>query len=162
MTDYPQHDKLTALAGANQVVGDFIEWLGQNGMAICTRHKPTSDSTAPSVTAGHRVTICRHSLIGFYLMWEPPDRSFWTLGVFRAQLSEWVFLVEPMRPADGEPTRSGQYIVNLHDITAEDAEEAANSRAQIFADWAAVQRYVAMMDEPAAEKVVRLVREEAP
>ncbi len=44
MTDYPEHDKLTALNGANQTVGDFIEWIGQNGMAICARHKPSSDN----------------------------------------------------------------------------------------------------------------------
>lgn len=41
---YPQHDALKALNGANQTVGDFIEWLGRNSMAICARHKPTSDN----------------------------------------------------------------------------------------------------------------------
>ncbi len=44
MTDYPQHDKLKALGGANQTVGDFVEWLGENGYAICKRHKPTLDN----------------------------------------------------------------------------------------------------------------------
>ncbi len=27
MTKYPEHEKLKALNGANQTVGDFIEWL---------------------------------------------------------------------------------------------------------------------------------------
>src|SRR5262249_27932247 len=35
MTSYPEHDKLKALGGINQTVGDFIEWLGENGMTIC-------------------------------------------------------------------------------------------------------------------------------
>lgn len=33
-TDYPEHDKLKALGGANQTVGDFIEWLGERDMMI--------------------------------------------------------------------------------------------------------------------------------
>lgn len=32
---YPQHAALRALNGANQIVGDFIEWLGENGLTIC-------------------------------------------------------------------------------------------------------------------------------
>lgn len=35
MTDYPEHSKLKGLGGANQIVGDFIEWLGENGYTIC-------------------------------------------------------------------------------------------------------------------------------
>ena len=42
--NYPQHDKLKALNGANQTIGDFIEWLGHHNMAVCKRHKPTSDN----------------------------------------------------------------------------------------------------------------------
>ena len=33
--EYPEHDKLKALGGANQIVGDFIEWLGEQGLTIC-------------------------------------------------------------------------------------------------------------------------------
>ena len=39
MTEYPEHEKLKALAGANQVVGNFIEWLGENGYVIA-RYDP--------------------------------------------------------------------------------------------------------------------------
>lgn len=31
---YPEHEKLKDLGGANQIVGDFIEWLHENGMWI--------------------------------------------------------------------------------------------------------------------------------
>ena len=31
---YPEHEKLKALNGANQTVGDFIEWLGEQGLVI--------------------------------------------------------------------------------------------------------------------------------
>jgi len=34
---YPEHDKLRALNGANQVVGDFLECLAENGCEICDR-----------------------------------------------------------------------------------------------------------------------------
>ena len=34
MSLLPEHQKLKDLNGANQIVGDFIEWLGDNGMVI--------------------------------------------------------------------------------------------------------------------------------
>lgn len=47
MADYPEHKKLKALNGANQIVGDFIEWLGEQGLVIA--HYPTLESGAQSV-----------------------------------------------------------------------------------------------------------------
>jgi hypothetical protein len=35
MSSFPQHDKLMKLNGANNIVGGFIEWLGENGYTIC-------------------------------------------------------------------------------------------------------------------------------
>jgi hypothetical protein len=32
--EYPEHEKLKALGGANQTVGDFIEWLGENRIEL--------------------------------------------------------------------------------------------------------------------------------
>lgn len=34
MSAYPEHDKLKGLNGANNTVGDFIEWLAENGYVI--------------------------------------------------------------------------------------------------------------------------------
>lgn len=34
MSKYPEHDRLKALDGANQTVGNFIEWLHEQGMEI--------------------------------------------------------------------------------------------------------------------------------
>ena len=34
---YPEHDKLKALAGLNEVVGSFLEWLDAHGLIICER-----------------------------------------------------------------------------------------------------------------------------
>lgn len=34
MSNYPEHEKLKALEGANQIVGNFIEWLGEAGYII--------------------------------------------------------------------------------------------------------------------------------
>lgn len=36
-TEYPEHEKLKALGGANQIVGDFIGWLDENGYEIGCR-----------------------------------------------------------------------------------------------------------------------------
>lgn len=36
---YPEHEKLKALGGANQTVGDFIEWLGEQGWEIARPHE---------------------------------------------------------------------------------------------------------------------------
>lgn len=35
--DYPEHEKLKALGGANQIVGDFIGWLGEQDIELCER-----------------------------------------------------------------------------------------------------------------------------
>lgn len=37
MTIYPEHEKLKALDGANQTVGDFLEWLDDHGYEIGQR-----------------------------------------------------------------------------------------------------------------------------
>lgn len=39
MGNYPEHEKLKALGGANQIVGDFIEWLAENDYEIATVDK---------------------------------------------------------------------------------------------------------------------------
>jgi hypothetical protein len=40
MSEYPEHDKLRALEGRNQTVGEFIEWLGESGYVIARRGGP--------------------------------------------------------------------------------------------------------------------------
>lgn len=35
MADYPEHEKLKAVKDRSQCVGEFIEWLGENNMAVC-------------------------------------------------------------------------------------------------------------------------------
>lgn len=44
---YPEHEKIKALEGANQRVGDFIEWLGEQGYEIA--HYPTLENGEQSV-----------------------------------------------------------------------------------------------------------------
>lgn len=34
-TTYPEHEKLKALGGKSQVVGDFLVWLEEQGFVIC-------------------------------------------------------------------------------------------------------------------------------
>ena len=35
-TQYPQLAKMDAVREESQAIGEFIEWLNENGMAICT------------------------------------------------------------------------------------------------------------------------------
>lgn len=35
MDRYPEHEKLKALDGENQKIGNFIEWLNEQGYSIC-------------------------------------------------------------------------------------------------------------------------------
>ena len=35
MSDYPEHKKLKVVKDRSQAIGDFIEWLGARGMAVC-------------------------------------------------------------------------------------------------------------------------------
>lgn len=39
MPNYPEHEKLKALQGKNDVVGDFINWLYENNWQIARRHE---------------------------------------------------------------------------------------------------------------------------
>ncbi len=49
MSDYPEHEKLKALNGANNIVGDFISWLSEQGIQLARWDKfdelhPINDS----------------------------------------------------------------------------------------------------------------------
>ena len=35
MSDYPEHQKLRAVKDKSQCVGEFIEWLGEQGIMLC-------------------------------------------------------------------------------------------------------------------------------
>lgn len=43
---YPEHDKLREITDDFQVIGEFIEWLSQNGYTICEQHKAESEPQA--------------------------------------------------------------------------------------------------------------------
>lgn len=36
VADYPEHDKLRAVRDESQAIGQFLEWLGENGLVICS------------------------------------------------------------------------------------------------------------------------------
>ena len=36
MSDYPEHDKLTAIKEKSQFIGEFLEWANCQGMTLCT------------------------------------------------------------------------------------------------------------------------------
>ncbi len=102
--------------------------------------------------------MSQHPLIGRYLVWDEPDRKHWTLGRFKAEVNEYIFLVQALQPADGEQATCGDYLVNLNQIIIDDNYDRAFPIAQIFDDFEAVRDYMAEFNGPAAEKVVKLVK----
>jgi hypothetical protein len=38
-TDYPEHEKLKAIVDKSQAIGEFIEWLGYQGIHLAEYHK---------------------------------------------------------------------------------------------------------------------------
>lgn len=42
--NYPEHEKLHAIKDQSQSIGEFIEWLGENGYSICERRDAESRS----------------------------------------------------------------------------------------------------------------------
>jgi hypothetical protein len=40
---YPEHEKMRALGGAIQVVGDFLAWLGEHDFEIAARHEHSEE-----------------------------------------------------------------------------------------------------------------------
>jgi hypothetical protein len=55
LPEYPEHEKLKALNGANQIVGDFIEWFGEKGWELA-KFEEGGDDFVP-------VLKCRDDLI---------------------------------------------------------------------------------------------------
>ena len=54
MTDHtnPEHNKLRAIADKSQTVGEFLEWLGEQGLTVCrfqelTRHSDELGDYSP-------------------------------------------------------------------------------------------------------------------
>ncbi len=99
----------------------------------------------------------QHYLIDRYLVWDSPDRDYWTLGRFKVQQNDLLFLVEQIQPADGEPAIGGDVLINLMHLTIDD-DDRCLPRAQVFEDLAAVRNFVAEFNKPPAEKVVKLVK----
>ena len=49
---YPEHDKLRAVAPYSQKVGEFLDWLSEQGVALCRRHDHTEDCEPDEYAGG--------------------------------------------------------------------------------------------------------------
>jgi hypothetical protein len=69
--EYPEHEKLKGLGGSNQIVGDFIEWLGEHKielaqwnpsgtycMPIHRSRDDRPDAIASACAAARRIAPC--------------------------------------------------------------------------------------------------------
>lgn len=43
MSNYPEHEKLRAIAGESQACGEFLEWLQHQGYVMALAHRHDSD-----------------------------------------------------------------------------------------------------------------------
>lgn len=95
-------------------------------------------------------------MINLLAMIDDPDEGHWTLVRFRERVTKTMYLVECLNPQTGEPNKIGSYLVDLHLLMLQPGEDYA--RAKIFPDFAAVRTFLDWVDEPPAEKVVKLVK----
>ncbi len=96
------------------------------------------------------------TLINRLAMIDSPDGEYFTLVRFRERITKTMYLVECLNPQTGEPNKVGSYLLNVYLLMLQPGEE--HTRAKIFDDWAAVRAYLDWVDEPPAEKVVKLVK----
>ena len=74
---WPEHRKLEVLGGKNETVGQFIEWLEQQGLVIAEHHVHTDECDRPRDERKHVGRACglfgegTHSLY----RWEPPGQG---------------------------------------------------------------------------------------
>lgn len=94
-------------------------------------------------------------LTGRLLMLDDPDGEYWSLSLFAARLTKHAYLMTALNPQDGTLNKTGGYVLDLRLICLMPHEEHA--RGKVFADFAAVRAFLDWVDEPPAEKVVKLV-----
>jgi hypothetical protein len=76
MTDYPEHDKLLAIKDETQAAGDFIEWLGSQGVFLAKNymfdeHLQRTDDAAQCFT--ERILAYSRSLTELLADWQGID-----------------------------------------------------------------------------------------
>jgi len=65
--EYPEHEKLHALEGASQTVGEFMEWLKQQGISLWQEGEVLVEWRANPVDGLMRVTKTTEDLLAeFY------------------------------------------------------------------------------------------------
>jgi hypothetical protein len=89
-------------------------------------------------------------------MIDSPDEESYSLVRFRERLSRHLYLVECLNPSTGEPNKLGSYLLDLRVLSL--CPGAEHARAKVFDDWAAVRAFLDWVEEPPAERVVKLVR----
>ena len=59
-TQFPQLARMQAVQEQSQAIGEFIDWLGQNGMAICTSEDGLRGDRFYPVMAPIEELLARH------------------------------------------------------------------------------------------------------
>ena len=59
-TQFPQLARMQAVQEQSQAIGEFIEWLGENGMAICTSNAGLRGESFYPVAVSSEEMLARH------------------------------------------------------------------------------------------------------
>lgn len=59
-TLFPQLAKMQAVQSESQVIGEFIDWLGESGMAICTGHNGLRGESFYPVSVSIETMLARY------------------------------------------------------------------------------------------------------
>ena len=90
MSDYPEHDKLHLVKDETQAAGEFVEWLGLQGIFLAKTYMFTIDDHVTDDTAEMR-----------YERTGPAAKSLVTL------LAEWAGIDQArLRPRSGQCSRN--------------------------------------------------------
>jgi hypothetical protein len=132
MSDYPEHDKLTAVADETQAAGDFVNWLAEQGIQLMTWRENLTDTRPASDEC--RVSADSDSI-------QPCDqtRDDGTEGPvawWRRHCKHWQ---DAGRPAEGDAKPghccrcgNGQF-TEIHGVRA--WTDPGRNLTQLLADW---------------------------
>jgi len=78
MSDYPEHDKLALVKDETQAAGEFIEWLGNQGVFLAKRYMFDKNDQCTENDAEERYTRClpvSKNLVSLLAEWAGIDQN---------------------------------------------------------------------------------------
>lgn len=136
MSDFPEHDKMTAVAEQTQAIGEFLEWLASEGVHLMVWREDLTDTRPTDPECGHQRRRTE----------DPadcdPDESLSglpLLAYWRTHCKHWH---DPNREADGDAeqgTCCRCHKGRLYEVTGLKSWAGEQRHVtQLLADWAGI------------------------